>query len=317
MGLGKVEPKRRRVKRMRIVILLALAGIAAVALMGHAVASMAAEAEAPAERVTVDRDGIPVYSHMATTGIVVMQLMRGDVVEIERVDTTSEGAWCKVREVAIWGRSGFVRCEDLRRRGGPAAAPPTVTAPPKADVPPAGGKPPEAPRREEEPALKPTVKVTEPTVSREKRYTVQVAALVVERNALTLKARLEQLGFRPNIRTTTAPITRHRVYAGEFGSREEAERIARRLNVDGFPSNLVEGEHGKFRPEVGSFFRLDGAIDLAHDLQEKNYTSKIVSRAVPTRIHAVRVGIYPSRPEALEALEALKTQGFAPVILRQ
>ena len=314
--LDQVERENCRVKRPVLATLI-LTAVAAVALMGHAVLSKAAEAEAQTERVTVKRDGVPAYSHMATKSIVVMLLMRGDVVEIEPADTTSEGAWCKVREVAIWGRSGYLLCEDPKRERLFAAAPPSVTGHPEAEVPHVEGRPPEAPRVMEEPAPPPTAKVRKPEVTGERRFTVQVAALVVERNALALKARLEQLGFRPVIRTTTASITRHRVYVGEFRSRQEAEQTARRLNVDGFPSNLIEMEGGKFHLQVGSFFHLNEAIDLAHDLQKQNYASKIISKAVPTRVHAVRVGVYESRSEAREVLEALTRQGLTPFIVRQ
>lgn len=104
---------------------------------------------------------------------------------------------------------------------------------------------------------------------------------------------------------------------GEFVSHDEAERTARRLNVDGFPSNMVKGGDGKFRLEVGSYYNLNKAIDLAHTLQEKNYTPKVASKAVPTPVHQVRVGEYESRAEALKALEALKKQGFAPIIVKR
>ncbi|MFQ5882646.1 MAG: SPOR domain-containing protein [Candidatus Methylomirabilales bacterium] len=178
--------------------------------------------------------------------------------------------------------------------------------------------PPETPKRAETPADAKTVPPEPPAkVEGKKRYSVQVASLVFKRNALSLKGRLEKLGYSPIIQRTTAPITRHRVYAGEFTSREEAERTARRLNVDGFPSNLVEMGQGKFSLEVGSSFHLNDAIDLAHNLQKKNYTSKIVSKAVPTPVHQVRVGGYENRSEALKTLETLKKQGFAPLIVRR
>ncbi len=310
----EVERRNRRWKRMGA---SAVAIVAALALMGHAVLSRAAEPEPPPERVTVHRDGVHVYSVMSTSSMVVMELMQGDVVEIEPADTTSEGAWCTVKEVGLWRRSGYLPCKDLKRGQPLAAAPPRVTDPRKAEAPPVVGRPPQPPRLIEEPAPRPMAKATEPEVTRGKRYTLQVAGLVVERNALALKTRLEQLGFRPIIRETTAFITRHRVYAGEFTSREEAERTARRLNVDGFPSDLIEIEGGKFRLQVGSHFDLNEAIDLAHDLQKKNYTSRIVSKRVPTRVHAVRVGDYENRSDALRALGEFKRQGFTPLIVRK
>lgn len=314
--LDQMERENRRLQRAKPVTLL-LAAIAAGALMGYVGVSQAAETESPPERVTVQQDGVPVYSRTDTTSIVVMQLMRGDVVEIGPAETTSARAWCRVREVAIWGRSGYVRCEELKPKRPPAETPPKVTDRPKEKGPPVVGKAPEAPPLRQEPPPKRMAKVTEPEVKTEKRYTVQVASLVLERNALALKARLEQLGYRPIIRTITAPITRHQVYGGEFTSREEAERIARRLNGDGFSSNLVEAEGGKFRLKVGSFFRLDEAIDLARDLQKKNYTPKILSKAVPTPLHVVRVGEFANPSEAQEVLQALKRQGLTPLIVRR
>lgn len=286
-----------------------VAAVAAVALGGYP-----AEAAAPPERVTLDQDAL-VYSQMATEGRVVMQLLRGDVVEIEPADTGGE--WCRIREVEVWGKSGYALCKDLVRRRPTAEAPPKATRPPEAKVPPIVSPPPAPPRATAKPAAKPMATVKEPELKGGKRYTVQVAALVVERNAVALKARLEELGFRPIIHTTTTPITHHRVYGGEFERRQEAEEAARRLKVDGFSSSLVETKEGKFAPEVRSFVDLNEAIDLAHSLQKKNYAPKVVSETVPTQVHAVRVGEYQDRPEAVDVLEALKRQGFTPLIVGQ
>jgi len=189
---------------------------------------------------------------------------------------------------------------------------------PKARVAPEVAKPAKAPPERPKPA-ETLAKVERPASKARTRkdYSIQVASLVRKRNALSLKERLEKLGYNPIIRTTTARITRHRVFAGEYSSREEAEQTARRMNVDGVPSNLVEGESGKFRLEVGSFFQLNKAIDLAHDLQKKTYTPKIVSEAASTPIHQVRVGEYENRAEALKVIEVLKGKGFAPLIVKR
>ncbi len=177
--------------------------------------------------------------------------------------------------------------------------------------------PAETPAQAEKPALRPLTEATEPEVKTEKRYTLQVATLVVERNALTLKKRLEDLGYTPIVRMTTAPITHHRVFGGEFGNREEAGQTAGRLNADGFSTNLVELEDGKFGPEVGSYLSLNRAIDLAHSLQKKNYTPKITSKTVPTPVYAVRIGNYEDYVEAQEVFEVLKKEGFTPLIVSQ
>lgn len=176
---------------------------------------------------------------------------------------------------------------------------------------------PQAPAKAEKPAPTVVAKATQPQITSEGQYAVQVASLVREKNVLSLKKQLEELGYSPDIRKITIPITHHRVYAGEFGSREEADRTARKLNVDGFPSTVVTLKGGMFAPEVGSFLRLNLAIDLAHDLQKKNYAGKIVSRPTPTPVHQIRVGTFASRSEARKTLEALKGKGFQPLIVKR
>lgn len=178
-------------------------------------------------------------------------------------------------------------------------------------------KPPRVPPVAEKPDARPMVKVTDPEEKKEKRYSLQVATLVVERNALTLKKRLAGLGYTPLIRKLTAPITSHQVYGGEFDTREEADKRARRLDIDDFPSKVVETGGWQIRLEVGSYFDQNKAIDLAHRLQKKNYTTKIVSEASPIIVHVVRVGEYPTREEALKALMTLKRGGFAPILVMQ
>ena len=186
-------------------------------------------------------------------------------------------------------------------------------APARADK--AAPQPPPAPTVAEKPAPKSLAKATEPKGAA--RYSVQVASLVVEQNARSLQERLKKLGYSAVVQKTTARVTRHRVYSGDFNSREEAEQAARQLNVDGFPSTVVQGENGKFRLEVGSPLRLDDAIDLARNLERKNHTAKIVSQPTSTPVHQVWVGEYGDRAEALKTLEALKKQGFTPVIVKR
>ncbi len=320
--LGRLERENRPLKRVG-----ALAVFAAGVLLGLAVPGKAAEQKLPSNQVIVESDLVPVYSRMETTSDMVFTLARGDLVEIRVVVETGKVLWCKIKEVVPGGRLGYVHCKNLTGEWPPTPAPPTVTGRPKEEAPPvvagppkvpqASPKPPRVPPVAEKPAPKPMAKVTEPEIKREKRFSLQVATLVLKRNVLALNARLEELGYTPVIRMTTVPITRHRVYAGEFGRREEAEQTARSLNVDGFPSNLVEIEGGKFRLEVGSSFHLNEAIDLARSLRKKNYTSKIDSETAPTPVHQVRIGEYENRAEAQKAVEALKKEGFTPLMVRQ
>jgi len=209
----------------------------------------------------------------------------------------------------------------------PPPAPPPVVKPPEPAPSPQVAKPteprPEPPKpaetvaRPEQPTPQPPPQVAQPAGKTKAGYSIQVATLVLEKNAISLRERLEKLGYSPEVRKTTARITRHRVTSGEFTSREEAEQAARRLQADGFPSNVVEGEDGKFRPEVGSFFRQDDALDLARILEKKNHAAKVVSQPASTPVHQVWVGEYEDQAEALKMLGTLERQGLNPVLVRR
>ncbi len=183
--------------------------------------------------------------------------------------------------------------------------------------PPEVAKPPGTPPEFEKPAPEPIAKTTAPEVEPKRPYTVQVASLVVKRNADTLQKRLEKLGYRTTVRKRTARITRHRVSAGEFRDREEADQVTRRLSADGFSPRLVAGEQGTFAVEVGWSFNENDAIDLGRRLQQKDYTSRIVTKTAPTPVYVVHVGAYEKKSEAIREVKVLKQKGFSPFVVRR
>ena len=167
---------------------------------------------------------------------------------------------------------------------------------------------PEPPKPEQEAAVpaKPAPSIT---------YSLQVGAMVQEQNAQALKKKLSELGYPSRIRRGSIYITKHVVYVGGYASREEAEALARRLNVDGFPSQVLPlGD--RFFAQVGAFFGLDEAIDLAHELQRKNYPPKIVSNPINTTVYQVRIGPFGSRAEALKRGEELKAKGLTSFVVK-
>lgn len=146
-------------------------------------------------------------------------------------------------------------------------------------------------------------------------YSLQVGAMVQEQNAQALKKKLAELGYPSRIRKGSIYMTKHVVYVGGYASREEAETLARRLHVDGFPSQVFPLEN-RFFAEVGAFFSLDEAIDLAHELQKKNYPPKIVSSPINTTVYQVRIGPFGSQAEALKRKEELKAKGFTSFVVK-
>lgn len=163
----------------------------------------------------------------------------------------------------------------------------------------AGGKPP-----------------TKPLAASPLSFSLQVGAMVMEGNAEALKQKLEAIGFPAVIRKATAFVTKQVVTVGDLTGRREAEEMSRRLNVDGFPSELlaVGGQH---TPQVGAFFNLDEAIDLARELQKKNYHPKITSKPANTVVYQVRHGKFNSRIAAVHRGEELKSKGFNFLVVRE
>jgi cell division septation protein DedD len=195
-----------------------------------------------------------------------------------------------------------------------APAPPALPLPAKATPPAkAPATPPAAkaePAKPSAPASQTEAKgVAKPATVATKGFSVQVGAMAVEENAQKLKQKLDEMGFQAVIRKGSGFGSRHVVTIGEPTARGAAEELSRRLNVDGFPSQLISVE-GKFTPQVGSFVSLDEAIDLSRELQKKNYRPKITSSTKTGVLFQVRHGQFDTRAVAVERAEELKAKGF-------
>lgn len=226
----------------------------------------------------------------------------------------------------------------------PAAPPgaqtpsPPATAAPQAKAPaaaPAAKAPPAAPQAKAPPPPPPAAKVeakaatppappppppaekgaAESKAARKVSYSLQVAAMVQEANAISMQRRLGQMGYKPRVRKGNAYVTKHVVYGGEPVSKSEAEEVGRRLTIDGF--HLVVKPVGKgHAPELGAFIDLNEAIDLARDIQKKGYVPRIVSKPVNTVVYQIRLGEFPSTHAARTKGEELKSKGFQYLIVK-
>jgi len=194
----------------------------------------------------------------------------------------------------------------------PAKSAAEPTAPAKAPAAPAPAtKPTPAPAAKGTPV--PSAKTEKPAptkpASSAKGFSVQLGAMAQEANAQNLKRKLDEMGFQAIVRKGSGYANSHLVTVGEPAAKREAEDTARRLNVEGFPSQLV-GAEGKFVPQVGAFVNLDEAIDLARELQKKNFRPKITSKPATTVLYQVRHGQFDTKAAAMKRGEELKAKGF-------
>jgi cell division septation protein DedD len=203
----------------------------------------------------------------------------------------------------------------------PAKSSPEPTAPAKAAAPAPASKAAPAPaaaaKSAPAPAAKeapgPGAKTEKPAAAKPasaaRGFSVQVGAMAQEANAQNLKRKLDEMGFQAVVRKGSGFANSHVVTVGEPTAKREAEEAARRLNVEGFPSQLVAVE-GKYVPQVGAFVNLDEAIDLAREMQKKNFRPKITSKPATTVLYQVRHGQFDTRAAAVKRGEELKTKGF-------
>ena len=192
----------------------------------------------------------------------------------------------------------------------PAPTAPSKAAPPATPSPAGKAAAPQANKVTPGPVVKAEKQVpAKGAVSSAKGFSVQVGAMAQEGNAATLKQKLDAMGFQAVVRKGSGFANSHVVTVGDPTGKREAEELARRLNVEGFPSQLVAVE-GKYAPQVGSFVNLDEAIDVARELQKKNYRPKITSKPATTVLYQVRHGQFDTRAAAMKRGEELKAKGF-------
>lgn len=201
----------------------------------------------------------------------------------------------------------------------PAPAPQAAPEPaprPQAAVPSPGlGTPPTpAPMAPAAPPAPPKPSVAAPAPG---RYALQVGAFAVKTNAEKLQKRLEEKGYAVTVRQASPRLPRHRVLVGEYTAQADAEGQREKVVAAGVKgAKVVPTGGGKFTVEAGTFRELDAAIDLARELQRSGMASRIDSRPTATGLYLVRVGAYPSRPEAQAQVEALRKVGLSPIVVK-
>ena len=199
----------------------------------------------------------------------------------------------------------------------PAATPAPVPAPaPQAAVPSPGlGTPPSpAPMAPPAPPASPKPSVAAPAPG---SYALQVGAFAVKTNAEKLQKRLEEKGYAVAVRQASPRLPRHRVLVGEYTAQADAEGQREKVVAAGVKgAKVVPTGGGKFTVEAGTFRELDAAIDLARELQRSGMASRIDSRPTAIGLYLVRVGAYPSRPEAHAQVETLRKEGLSPIVVK-
>jgi len=187
----------------------------------------------------------------------------------------------------------------------------TVASPPEKSAQP---EPPQARAvqvQEQEP-----VNPSAPKAALKGRFSVQVGAMAHEVKARALRQRLEKLGYPVTIQTAQTPSTQHLVLVTAPDDRSEAGAVVGKLKAGGIPATVSESD-GRYRVEAGRSVVLDQAIDLAHELQKKGFTPKIVSETASSTLYLVRVGQFTSRAEARNKAKALREKGFPTLIIKK
>ena len=185
----------------------------------------------------------------------------------------------------------------------------TVASPPEKNAEPE----PSQPRAVQPPEA---VEPVGPKATSQGGFSVQVGAMARERNALALRQRLQKLGYPVMIRKAHTPTTQHVVLVTAASDRTEADALVEKLRAEGVSAVMGESD-GRYRVEAGRSTELDQAIDLAHELQKKGFTPKIVSESGSSTLYLVRVGQFSNRGEANHKAKELREKGFPTLIVKK
>ena len=163
------------------------------------------------------------------------------------------------------------------------------------------------------------------------RYRVQVASLAAETGAENVATRVQETaGLPPTVHWNPRTET-HQVRVGEFGTRDEALRLATRLSRSGLPGAFVvedggPGEPGKLRlVETGEELTSATIVPQGPDdllaADAASYRGVLEVRSTPAGLTVVNLvhiedylrGVVPNElsPAAFPEMEALKAQAVA------
>ncbi|MGH7430023.1 MAG: SPOR domain-containing protein [Candidatus Methylomirabilaceae bacterium] len=148
------------------------------------------------------------------------------------------------------------------------------------------------------------------------RFAVQVGAMAQQANALALLKRLEEAGYTSTIRKSGRATTQHVVLVVTPSGRAEADAALERLRAEGIPVRVSDSDGG-YRIDAGRSIALDDAIDLARQLQERGFATKIDSETVGNALYLVRVGDFLSLAEARRTGQELREKGFPVLIVKK
>ncbi len=223
------------------------------------------------------------------------------------------------------GRFAGVVTPQTHQAAPPAAvpsAPVAVPEPPRpSDVRPDAGPGLEVPAASPRDAAGDSPRITDaelptPGPTRRGRFTVQIGAMAQWANALALLKRLEEAGYTATIRKRGGSVTQHVVLVTTPSDRAEADSVLARLRAEGIPVRVSES-NGGYRAEAGRSIGLDEAIDIAHRLQERGFSTRIDSVTVGSTLYLVRTGDFDSLAEARQKGQELREKGFPVLIVKK
>ncbi|MFQ5894494.1 MAG: SPOR domain-containing protein [Nitrospinota bacterium] len=200
------------------------------------------------------------------------------------------------------------------------ARPPSA---PKAATPP--GRPPEKavkpvrpkrPKTERAPPLAPRRVARGPRASAA-TYAVRVAACVTESCVRVVREKMEAKGISTYVGRGKARLPLLDVVAGDFSSRQQAEKLAGRIRRKGLKAKVVPLGDSRFRVSLGAFLMAEDAHIQLDRLEEAGFSGSLETGRVFAPLREVRVGRFATRAEALAERRKLRQRGIPSVVVRR
>jgi hypothetical protein len=174
--------------------------------------------------------------------------------------------------------------------------------------------PPAAKKDREKTAEKPTGEGTAPAIRGE--FTIQIGAYIIDENLTLVKEKVTSLGFTPYTVDIGRKMKLFCVIVGEARTEEQARDIVSALSEKGFGTRLLPRDGNMVDVAGGIYYYKDDASEVEGRIRSLGYAVRVEERMVEVILKCLRIGSYGTADEAAKDLNALKQNGFSPVILK-
>ncbi|MCH8157423.1 MAG: SPOR domain-containing protein [Nitrospinae bacterium] len=178
--------------------------------------------------------------------------------------------------------------------------------------------PPKAVQKPPEAVQKVVRKVIQPVTSENPagKYSIQLGAFSVKKNAEKFSKRITAKGFQPMITARDTQSIRYRVFLGKFPDESGAAPKLAKLKASGFKSSVKKIGSNRYTIELGLFRKGKDSITLRDKLKARGFEASRERISLAGQTYAVRINGFATEKDAKQTQQKLALNGFKNSFIR-